>query len=366
MKLRAHRNILLPAVSMIGGIVEKRQTLPILSNMLIRVSGSKMKLTGTDLEVEIDTEVGIHTGSEGEFTLPARKFIEICKALPDGSVVEMKIEGDKAHIRSGKSKFTLGVLPAADFPAIDISSSEYSFNIGEKDLKNLIDKTSFSMALQDVRYYLNGLLIEIEGNEIKAIATDGHRLALCQKTFSDRTMDARGFLLPRKAVQEMNRLLEYADNEVSVELCPNLARFKIGNTIFTTKLIDGKFPDYERVIPKHCDKTAIIDRELFRSALIRASILSSEKYKGIRITAANNILKLQAHNPEQEEAEEELDIEYDNESITIGFNVGYLLDILGAISTDFIAIDFADTNSSSVVRIPENEEALYVVMPMRL
>jgi DNA polymerase-3 subunit beta len=366
MRFKVSRNVILPAVSTIGSIVEKRQTLPILSNMLVRVSESNLNLTATDLEVGINTEVNVDTNSEGEFTLPARKFIDICKALPEGSVIDIEIDGDKAQIRSGRSKFILGILSAADYPAIEISNAEYSFDIKEKDLKNLIDKTSFSMAHQDVRYYLNGMLIELEKDKIKAISTDGHRLAMCEKTIEERTMEARSFLLPRKAVMEISRLLEYTDTEVSVELSSNLARFKIENTIFTTKLIDGKFPDYERVIPRNCDKTAIIDKELFRNALIRASILSSEKYKGIRITVDDGLLKLQAHNPEQEEAEEELEIEYRNESMTIGFNVGYLLDILSTISTDTIAIDFADTSSSSIIRIPEDMEALYVVMPMRL
>ena len=366
MRFKASRDIILPAVSMIGSIVEKRQTLPILSNMLVRVSETSINLTATDLEVGINTAVNVDTNSEGEFTLPARKFIDICKALPEGSVIDIEIAGDRAQIRSGRSKFTLGILSAADYPAIEISNAEYSFDIKEKDLKNLIDKTSFSMAQQDVRYYLNGMLIELGTNKIKAISTDGHRLALCEKNIAEGTIESRSFLLPRKAVMEIGRLLEYTDTEVTVELSSNLARFKVNNTIFTTKLIDGKFPDYERVIPKNCDKTAIINRESFRNALIRASILSSEKYKGIRVTVDDNLLKLQAHNPEQEEAEEELEVEYRNELMTIGFNVGYLLDILSAISTDTIAIDFADTNSSSIIRIPENSEVLYVVMPMRL
>jgi len=366
MKIVADRSSLLPAVSIIGGIVEKRQTLPILSNFLISSSNGQMKLTATDLEVEITTSIETYVEDDSDFTLPARKFIDICKALPEGSEIEINIQKDKAVIKSGRSRFSLSILSAADYPGIEITGTDYTFEIKECDLKTILEKTAFSMAHQDVRYYLNGMLIEIGNSAIKSIATDGHRLAVYQSEFKEQIPDNRSFLIPRKAVMELGRLLNSTDELVKVDVTGSLARFNFGGTIFTTKLIDGKFPDYERVIPKNCDKTAVIEKDAFKNALIRASILSSDKYKGIRLTVGENLLRLQAHNPEQEEAEEEMEIQYDNPLLTIGFNVGYLLEILNAVNEDHVLMDFADTNSSSIIRIPGNDKALYVVMPMRL
>ena len=366
MKIRVNRNALLPVATIIGSVVEKRQTLPILSNILLNASSGQLSLTATDLEVEITTSLEIEGNADCDFTLPARKFVDICKALPEGAEIEISVQNEKALIKSGRSRFSLSTLSAADYPGIEITATEHSFQISENELKTIIEKTAFSMAHQDVRYYLNGMLIEIETDKIKSVATDGHRLAIYQSEYSHQLDENFSFLLPRKAVMELGRLLDHSDSLVNIDVTSSLVRFKIGKTIFTSKLIDGKFPDYERVIPRNCDKTAVIEKESFKNALIRASILSSDKYKGIRITVGNDTLKLQAHNPEQEEAEEEMPIQYGNPELTIGFNVGYLLDILNTVGQKNILMDFADTNSSSIVRIPGNDEALYVVMPMRL
>lgn len=370
MLVRINREQLVPATNLIGGVVEKRQTLPILGNILVQCSNDEIELVATDLEIEIKTRTPASADGEGEFTLPAKKFIDICKALPEGADIDISIKGDRANITSNKSRFRLSVLPPTDYPNIEVQSPDYSFTIQEGELKTLIEKTAFSMAQQDVRYYLNGMLFEFTGNNIRTVATDGHRLAL-----SDLSLDIANVfneedtqvLLPRKAVVELGRLLDYSESPVEVELSSSYARFKFANTFFTTKLIDGKFPDYQRVIPKHTDKTAMIEKEVFKRALIRSSILSSEKYKGIRLSFDEGLLHLQAHNPEQEEAEEEMQIDYqETETINIGFNVGYLLDILNVIDTDQVQVQLADGSSSAVIKQPESDSHMYVIMPMRL
>lgn len=367
MHIQTSRDQLLPAVTLIGGVVERKQTLPILGNVLLKASNKTLALTATDLEVEMTTEAVTQNEAEGECTLPARKFIDICRTLPDGAQIDIRLDGEKAIIKSERSRFTLGVLPAKDFPNIEISVPERRFDLPEGTLKALIERTAFAMAQQDVRYYLNGLLIELGPDQIRAVATDGHRLALSQASLSlEQQIEPRQLLLPRKAVIELGRLLSYSDNALGMEVSSNFVRFRVGTTRFTTKLIDGRFPDYARVIPRAPDKRAILERESFRQSLTRASILSSEKYKGIRLTFEDNLLLLQAHNPEQEEAEERLPIEYQDEKVTIGFNVSYLLDILGAIDAEKISIELTDTNSSVLVSAPGEAQNQYVVMPMRL
>lgn len=366
MRICTTREILLPAISTIGNIVERRQTLPILSNMLFQVTGGILNLTATDLEIEVRTFGSVDGEGEGEFTLPARKFIDICRALPEHSVLDISVDGARAVIKSGKSKFSLGILPASDYPNIEFIAPDFSLEIEEATLKHLIENTAFSMAQQDVRYYLNGLLIEFDRGLIKAVATDGHRLALSEKSIEDADLSKKQYLIPRKAVVELARMLDYTDKLVRIEFSQNLARFNVNETTFITKLIDGRFPDYNKVVPKICDKKAIIERHYLKDALGRASILSSEKYKGIRLSFERNVLLIQAHNPEQEEAEEQIDVEYSEEPLTIGFNAGYLLDILNSISTDTVIIELANSNSSALVKNPQDEGSLYVLMPMRM
>lgn len=340
--------------------------MPILGNLLVQVRDAEMTLTATDLEVELRTLTTVQCDSEGEFTLPARKFIDICKALPEESEIEVELRGEKALIRANKSRFSLGVLPAADYPSMEAAAPELAFYIREGTLKNLVDKTAFAMAQQDVRYYLNGMLLEIGATKIRSVATDGHRLALSEAAVELDLEGTEQVLLPRKAVLELGRLLDYTDAMVRVECSKSFARFRAGSSVFTTKLIDGRFPDYDRVIPKNVEHTATVDREQLRNSLSRASILSGDKYKGVRLTFSQDRLRLQAHNPEQEEAEDEVEMEFKGEDLTIGFNVGYLLDILGTVDSPSIAIDLGESDSSAVVRIPGDENHLYVVMPMRL
>jgi DNA polymerase-3 subunit beta len=364
MKIATDRDSLLKPLQQVGGVVERRQTLPILANVLINASQGKLEITATDLEVEMKTSATVECDGEIDFTLPARKLIDICRALPEESAIQIDVEKEKAILRSGRSRFTLGVLSAQDYPSIEPSVSSSRFSVSQKLLKKLIDKTQFAMAQQDVRYYLNGMLLELGEGKIRAVATDGHRLAMSQ---ADCETDAGvQVILPRKAVLELGRLLEESDEKVEIEISSNHIRLVMGTTSFTSKLIDGKFPDYQRVIPSHSEKSVLADRDELRQALQRTSILSNEKYRGIRFQFSNGLLQLLAHNPEQEEAEEEMEIEYQGEELTIGFNVGYLIEVLGVIDSDKVQLLLNDANSSCLIENEESDQHRYVVMPMRL
>lgn len=366
MKITTSRDELLKPLMQIGGVVERRQTLPILANVLVSASSAQLNLTATDLEVELRTQALAQCDGEAEFTLPARKLIDICKALPDGADIELTIEGDKAVLRSGRGRYTLGTLPAQDYPSIEPATANDVLELTEKVLKRLIDKTLFAMAQQDVRYYLNGMLLEVRSGRIRTVATDGHRLALCDEAFDpDSSVDIQ-IILPRKAVLELSRLLSDNDEPVKLELSSSHARISLAQASFTTKLIDGRFPDYERVMPTGDPQVVTADKDLLRQALTRTAILSNEKYRGIRFRLSPGLLHLQAHNPEQDEAEEEIEIDYQGAEMTIGFNVGYLLDVLSTIDSHDVKIAVADANSSSLITNADNDGCRYVIMPMRL
>ena len=366
MKFKIDREVLLKPLQQVIGVVERRQTLPVLGNLLIIAGNKGLEITATDLEVEIQARIEVDIEEGGEITLPARKFIDICKALPENALIQLSIKDQKATIHSGKSRFTLTTLPAADFPLVDKVQSESRFMIQQNKLRELIDRTHFCMAQQDVRYYLNGLMLEISRNHIRAVATDGHRLALCDMQADVATTESRQVIVPRKGIQELLRLTEDSDESVEVNVSSNHIRIQNVTTCFTSKLVDGRFPDYDRVVPKGGDKQIVADRELFRQALSRTSILSNEKYRGIRLNLDKNILKIQAHNPEQEEADDEFEIEYDGGSLEIGFNVTYLLDVLASIRSEQVEITLSDSNSSCLIREPGSNQYRYVVMPMRL
>lgn len=366
MFIKITREKILPVLATINGVVERRQTLPILGNVLIKIKKNNIFLIATDLEVEVRAVSQLMDSSDGgEVTLPAKKFYDICKALPEGAEMEIRIEKERALIRSGHSQFTLGVLPAEDYPSLEMENVEFCFKIHEALLKRLLENTAFSMAQQDVRYYLNGVLLELSAKKIRCVATDGHRLALCEAKL-EIGQDEMQVLLPRKAVLELIRLLNYSDHMVSIDIGPTFCRFNINETVFITKLIEGKFPDYDRVIPRNLKKSALLNSKNLKSALVRASILSSEKYKAIRMTFSERGLLLQSHSPEQEEAEEEMQIKYEGEDTTIGFNVAYLYEILGVIDGESIAIDFLDGNNSAMVRDVADNEKFYIIMPMKI
>ncbi|MFZ0467697.1 MAG: DNA polymerase III subunit beta [Thiogranum sp.] len=366
MKFTVDRETLLKPLQQVIGVVERRQTLPVLGNLLMVAGNNGLVITATDLEVEIQSRVGIEIDEPGEITLPARKLVDICKALPEGAKVQFSINDQKAQIRSGKSRFTLATLPAADFPLVETIKGDCSFTIPQSRLKELIERTQFSMAQQDVRYYLNGLMLEISNGLLRGVATDGHRLALCDMPVDIRVSETRQVIVPRKGIQELLRLLESNDELVQVDVGSNHIGISNADIRFSSKLVDGRFPDYDRVVPKGGDKLVLADRELLRQALSRTSILSNEKYRGIRLNLEKNIIKIQAHNPEQEEADEEFEVDYTGAGLEIGFNVTYLLDVLSSVRSDHVEITLSDSNSSCLMREPGTEQYRYVVMPMRL
>jgi DNA polymerase-3 subunit beta len=366
MKFTIDRESLLKPLQQVIGVVERRQTLPVLGNLLVIADSNGIQITATDLEVEIQSRTNVAVEDGGEITLPARKLVDICKALPENAKIQFSISDQKAQIRSGKSRFTLATLPAADFPVVESIKGDCQFSIAQSRLKELIERTQFCMAQQDVRYYLNGLMLEIANGLVRAVATDGHRLALCDMLVDVKLSQPKQVIVPRKGIQELQRLLDDSDEPVKVEIGSNHIGISATNLRFTSKLVDGRFPDYDRVVPKGGDKLVSADRELFRQALSRTSILSNEKYRGIRLNFEKNIIKIQAHNPEQEEADEEIEVDYKGAGLEIGFNVTYLLDVLSSIRSENIEITLSDSNSSCLLREPGTEQYRYVVMPMRL
>jgi len=356
MKFTIDRESLLKPLQQVIGVVERRQTLPVLGNLLIIANEKGLQIIATDLEVEIQARTSVQIDEGGEITLPARKLVDICKALPEDAKIRFTFKDQKAQIKSGKSRFTLTTLPAADFPVVDEIKSDCQFAVSQAKLKESIERTQFSMAQQDVRYYLNGLMLEIGSGLLRTVATDGHRLALCDTEVDIAVSHSRQVIVPRKGIQELLRLLDTSDELVQVEVGVNHIRLRTADVCFTSKLVDGRFPDYERVVPKNGDKRVVADRELFRQALSRASMLNLSK---------NNV-KIQAHNPEQEEADEEFEVDYQGGDLEIGFNVTYLLDVLSSVRSDHVEITLSDSNSSCLIRQPGTEQFRYVVMPMRL
>jgi DNA polymerase-3 subunit beta len=365
MKFNAAREALLKPLQAVIGVVERRQTMPILSNVLMIVKGGQLSVTATDLEVELVAQTEVETESDGEITVSGRKLLDICRALPEGTSVDISLSGEKLSIKGGRSKFNLTTLPAAEFPVVEDIKAGQTISVSQEALGRLIEKTHFSMAQQDVRYYLNGMLLETGGSHLRAVATDGHRLSLCQADVAGASFDEQQVIVPRKGVLELQRLMD-GDGDLNIELGANHIRIQLEGIRFTSKLIDGRFPEYERVIPKESSNELKADRTEFKSALQRTAILSNEKYRGIRLVIRDSGVILQAHNPEQEEAEEELAVEYSGEDIEIGFNVNYLLDALGAVEGDDVTLSVQDSNSSCLIRQPGNEDCTFVVMPMRL
>lgn len=367
MKFSVSRDALLKPLSLVAGVVEKRQTLPALANVLIVLQGNELTLTGTDLEVEIIGRITLEApGQEGEITVPAKKFLDICKSLPDQSVIEFVQNEQKATVKSGRSRFTLSTLPASEFPNIEQGENDLSFKCEQSEIKRLIERTSFAMAQQDVRYYLNGMLLELNPDTLRVVATDGHRLAMCTRPVNIDVSETKQAILPRKGVIELARLLNEPDKNVEIIIGNNHIRAKTEAFIFTSKLVDGKFPDYQRVLPTGGDKLVYGNREDLKQAFGRASILSNEKYRGIRFTLTDGLLTITANNPEQEEAEEQVAVDYSGDQIEVGFNVSYLQDVTSVIDSENIKITLADNNSSALIEEPENTDSVYVVMPMRL
>jgi DNA polymerase-3 subunit beta len=367
MKFRVSRDALLKPLNLVAGVVERRQTLPVLSNVLLNLDADRLSITGTDLEVELVGRLQLEApGDAGEITVPARKLADICKSLPEGAQIDFSVQEARATLRSGRSRFTLATLPARDFPNIEDSIGTHQITLQQKHLRRLIDRTGFAMAQQDVRYYLNGMYWELRSGRLRAVATDGHRLAVCTLPDNLEGLADTEVIIPRKGVLELARLMQNDDEEVLIILGSNHVRATTRDFTFTSKLVDGKFPDYERVLPRTADKVIVAARSDLRQAFTRAAILSNEKYRGVRLQLSEDNLRIVANNPEQEQAEEDVAINYGGETLEVGFNVGYLLDVLGALDGESIRISLADAGSSALLEEVDGGDCLYVVMPMRL
>jgi len=367
MKLTITREELLAPLQAINNVVERRQTLPILGNVLVTADDDgTMTLTATDMEVEIVVNLTAAVEQSGTVTVPARKFLDICRALPGEAKLTFSTQEEKVKLQSGRSRFLLATQPPAEFPSIGSFESFVEFELTAETLSALVDGTQFAMAHQDVRYYLNGLLFEISDGLIRTVATDGHRLALCDRPLQASNSEERQIIVPRKGVVELMRMMSGDDEAIKVFIGANHLKATTARQTLTTKLVDGRFPDYERVIPRAGEKKVYANREVLKAGLARASILSNEKFRGVRVVLSNNQLMAIAHNPEQEEAEEEIEVQYDGDELEIGFNVSYLLDVLGVLKSEDVRVDFIDSNSSCLIQDPGDETARYVIMPMRL
>ena len=365
MKVSATRETLLNPLQAVIGVVERRQTMPILANVLLVVDKGRLSVTATDLEVELVAATDVDVEQPGEITVPGRKLLDICKALDSGVTVKLALKGDRVTVQSGRSRFSLTTLPASEFPTVDDIQATAAVTVNEAHMMWLLEKTQFAMAQQDVRYYLNGLLLETSDKGLRAVATDGHRLALADIEVLENDAAGKQVIVPRKGVVELQRLLS-KDGELKLELGDNHVRVRAGDIRFTSKLIDGRFPDYQRVIPSQARNTMLADRDALRHALGRAAILANEKYRGIRLEVKDSGVVIQAHNPEQEEAEEELEVQYSGDDIEIGFNVNYLMDSLAAIESGEVKMSLIDSNSSCLLNDTTRDDVQYVVMPMRL
>ncbi len=365
--LKATQEKLLSVLQSVSGIVEKRHTLPILANVLLRKTGGTVQFTTSDLEIQIRTGVEMD-GDAGNFTttVGARKLIDILRTMPGDQTVTLESSQNKLMLKGGKSRFTLQTLPAEDFPLVqEAPSFGPVFSVPQKTLKDLLNQVSFAMAVHDIRYYLNGILFVAEGKSLSLVATDGHRLAFASAQL-DVDVPRQEVILPRKTVLELQRLLSDAEGAIEMQFANNQAKFAFGGMEFVTKLVEGKFPDYNRVIPKNHKNAVTLGRAPLLASLQRTAILTSEKFKGVRLNLEKDTLRVASNNAEQEEAVDELDIDYGGDAIEIGFNVTYLIDALANMDQDMVKLELADANSSALITIPENASFKYVVMPMRI
>ncbi len=366
--MKADRDAILKPLQTVAGIVERRHTLPILANVLLRKQGASVSFLASDVEIQVQTTAELGAGDEdGAITVSARKLIDILRALPDGVDVAVRIESKRATIQAGRSRFTLQTLDAEDFPTVAVNEQfGTSFSLAQKQLRQLFQAVHFAMAQQDIRYYLNGLLLVTDGDHVRVVATDGHRLAYSHAQIEGADLARQEVIIPRKSVLELQRLLGDTDEPVQIDVAGNQVRFRFGQVEMISKLVEGKFPDYQRVVPSGYTKKMICLREGVASSLARASILTSDKFKGVRMGLAPGSLRIQTSNAEQEEAIEEIETDYDGEPMEIGFNVGYLQDVLANLKTEQVQFEFGDANSSALLTVPGDENFKYVVMPMRI
>ena len=365
MKFTISRTALLDPLGYITSVVERRQTLPILSNVHLKQNANTLALTATDLEVEVMATIE-GQGEDGELTVGARKLLDICRALPEGAALNLRQEAERAVIQSGRSRFLLQTLPADDFPRIEPDSWAQELTVSQAAFKGLFDRIGFAMAQQDVRYYLNGALLDVQGSMLCGVATDGHRLAKTELTLPAVVAEHTQIIVPRKAVQELSRLLANSDDPAHIQINPNHMRVNFAGIQFTTKLIDGRYPDYQMVMPTEIKTRLMLDHGQFRDTLSRASILTNDKFRGVRLTISQNSLRAVTNNPDQEEAFDEMPVEYDGEELDVGFNVAYLMEALNVLEGEQVEFALKDQNSSCILREPGNEKTYYLVMPMRL
>ena len=365
--LETKRDTLLNPLQTVIGIVEKRHTLPILSNVLIEKNDNQLSILATDLEIQIKVITEL-SSTVGQFaiTVAAKKILDICRAFNDQATITLEANDSQLQIKSNKSRFNLQTLPAQDFPVIETSiNADNQFKIAQKTFKNLIVMVQYAMAQQDIRYYLNGLLLVLENQQITVVATDGHRLCLAADKLT-AAVNKQEIIIPRKTISELIKLLNDNDDEMIITIFKNQIKFDIGNIQLISKVIDGKFPDYHRVIPTTHKNLLVADRVVLQQALQRAAILSNEKFRGVRLVLGQNELKIICNNNEQEEAQEEMEVDYQGEPIDIGFNVSYLLDALNQLSTEKVYCHYGDASSSMLMTVPDNDDYKYVIMPMRI
>jgi DNA polymerase-3 subunit beta len=366
--LKTQREALLEPLQAVTGIIERRHTLPILSNVLLSRTDTHIEFVATDIEIEITTSMTVEgSGEAKKITVGARKLVDILRALPEGSEVTLALQDKRLQVKSGKSRFNLQTLPAEDFPRLAlVEASATSFSVPQKLLKSLLGLVQYAMAQQDIRYYLNGLLMVVEEGQLKLVATDGHRLAYASREVVGKNLSKQEVILPRKTIIELSKLLEDSDDPVAIELSSAQAKFRFGTVVLVSKLVDGKFPDYGRVIPQNHPKKLKLERIVLLQALQRAAILTSDKFRGVRWVLGEGSLKISCSNTEQEEAQEELDVPYKGETLDIGFNVGYLVDVLNNLDVAEVECGLGDANSSALFTLPGRNDFKYVVMPMRI
>ncbi|MBL8382180.1 MAG: DNA polymerase III subunit beta [Burkholderiales bacterium] len=362
----AERDALLKPIQTVSGIVERRHTLPILSNLLLTKRGDELSFLATDIEVQISTKAACEAGQDAATTVAARKLLDILRALPGNATVSLELANKKLAIKAGRSRFSLQTLAAEDFPTVSQSAEfKTGFTVSQKDLKALLALVQYAMAQQDIRYYLNGLLLIVDKGQARVVATDGHRLAFAALAVAT-DLERQEVIIPRKTVIELERLLEDGDEPIRIDLAPTQVRFQFGNVELVSKLVEGKFPDYQRVIPQGYKNQFSIAREELIGCLQRAAILTNEKFKGVRCVVGDGSLKISCTNTDQEEAQEEAEIAYSGDTIDIGFNVTYLIDVLTHVRSETVNIALGDANSSALITTPDNPEFKYVVMPMRI
>ncbi|GAB4168542.1 MAG: DNA polymerase III subunit beta [Wenzhouxiangellaceae bacterium] len=365
MKFSIQRETLLLPITQVVGVVERRQTLPVLANFLLEADEDQLKVTGSDMEVEMVGTASADVAQPGSVTVQARKLVDICKALPEGAKIDVQLNGEKLMLRAGSSRFQLATLPAAEFPTSEAVGEAERLSLSDKTLRWLLEKTAFAMANQDVRHYLNGLLLEFRKGALRAVATDGHRLALADAE-ADLAADGRGVIVPRKGVLELMRILSGEDEPVELSLGEHFLRVQRRGLTLTTKLIDGRFPDYEAVIPLKQERGITVEREPFIRALQRAAILSNEKYRGVRIETQPEGIRIVAHNPQQEEATDELAAEHNLDGLVVGFNVNYLLEALTALEGEQARLALKSADSSCLITGLDDPSIRQVVMPLKL